>query len=328
MRLHGADSTHQGESRSPIGKIRQMRTLFGLEGLRPLPESTVCIGVFDGVHLGHRAVISAAVKIARKEQNPCVLFTFDRHPMAVLAPEKCPNELLPLEEKIRRIEKLDVDVCILAQFDEAFSSQSRDEFLKNVLINQLNSKQVVVGHDFAFGKNREGNGEWLSNHLPTTIVSPCENNRERISSTQIRNLIEEGKVERANELLGEPFLASGVVMKGQQLARKWGIPTINLALLTKQVIAGFGIYAGKAKTDFGNFNCAISVGNRPTIEDAGFSIEAHLLDYPGQDLYGTAVSIEFHRFLRTEAKFESVEELINQMKKDCIDARNVMEVNP
>lgn len=302
-----------------------MRTLFGLEGLRPLPESTVCIGVFDGVHIGHRAVIKKAVESARKNSRPCVLFTFDRHPMAVLAPDKCPKELIPLETKLKRIDQQNVDVCILAQFDEQFSSQTREEFFSNILIHQLGAKEVVVGHDFAFGKGRSGTGEWLTTQIETTIVPAQLLDGERISSTQIRQLIDSGKIETANRLLGDPFVASGVVMKGQELARTWGMPTLNLALLTQQVIPCYGIYAGRAQTEVGDFVAAISVGMRPTIEGAGFAIEAHLLDFPGDSLYGTAVVLEFHHFLRTEAKFASVEELTEQMKRDCIDAKARME---
>ena len=303
-----------------------MRTLFGMEGLRPLPESTVCIGVFDGVHLGHRSVIQRAVSMARENSRPCVLFTFDRHPMAILAPENCPKELIPLEWKLKRIDDQGVDVCILAQFDEEFAQQTRDEFLNNILVKQLSAKEVIVGHDFAFGKGRSGTGEWLAKQIPTTIVEARESEGERVSSTQIRQLIEAGSIEMANKLLGDTFLASGVVMKGQKLARTWGIPTINLALLTQQVIPGFGIYAGRALTEVGQYSAAISVGNRPTFEGAGFAIEAHLLDFPGVNLYGTAVVLEFHYFLRTEAKFDNVELLIEQIKLDCVEAKSLMEI--
>ncbi len=294
-----------------------MLTVFGLESLSAgWRESTVCIGVFDGVHLGHQALIRASTLDARESGRPCVALTFDRHPMSVLRPESAPKTVLPLSAKLAKIEGCGVDVLVVARFDREFAVIDAESFVSDVLKAKLRAASVFVGHDFAFGRDRGGDVEFLRARIPTEILSPIEHNGRRVSSTEIRNAIRNGDVGTADSLLGASFVLAGVVVRGNGLARQLGMPTINLAPVSDQILPAHGIYAGWAKTELGEFKAAISVGDRPTVEGAGFAIEAHLIDFPDVEIYGCDVTLSFTERVRDEVRFDSVEALVEQMHRD------------
>lgn len=304
-----------------------MLTSIGLPSFRRdrLPPLCVSIGVFDGLHLGHREVITAGLQDARGLGAPSAVLTFDRHPLALLRPDDAPPMLCSLGERLRLLEALGVDMAIVVPFDHQFASQSPEQFLNSVLREALNAQHVVVGHDFRFGKNRAGDAAWLSERFSTRVVPPVEVDGERVSSSRIRAMIAEGKLAEANRLLGRPFSIEGFVVPGNQLGATLGMPTANLAPLEGVAVPRNGIYAGTATVEGKVFPAAISVGERPTIPDAGFAIEAHLLDYAGGPLYGRAMRLEFGRRLRDEEHFQSVDEMLAQMRRDVEAVRHVVE---
>lgn len=304
-----------------------MLTSIGLPSFRRdrLPPLCVSIGVFDGLHLGHREVITAGIQDARGLGAPSAVLTFDRHPLALLRPGDAPPMLCSLGERLRLLEALGVDIAVVVPFDHQFASQSPEQFLNSVLREALNTQHVVVGHDFRFGKNRAGDAAWLSARFSTRVVPPVEVDGERVSSSRIRAMIAEGKLAEANRLLGRPFSIEGFVVPGNQRGATLGMPTANLAPLESVVLPRNGIYAGTATVEGKVFPAAISVGERPTIPDAGFAIEAHLLDYAGGPLYGRAMRLELARRLRDEEHFQSVDEMLAQMRRDVEAVRHVVE---
>jgi riboflavin kinase/FMN adenylyltransferase len=302
-----------------------MLTVFGLESISPgWNESTVCIGVFDGVHLGHQALIRGAVSEARANGRPCIALTFDRHPMSVLRPEFAPQTVLPLHARVEKIQQCGADVLVIARFDHKFASIEADRFIEEVLKSQLKAVSVVVGHDFAFGKDRGGDVEFLRTRIPTEVMPPYERSGRRVSSTEVRKAIASGQVSDAAELLGEDYCLYGVVVRGNRLAREIGMPTINLALATQQILPANGIYAGWAETEIGRFEAAISIGERPTVDGAGFAIEAHLLEFPDVEIYGHCVVLSFAHRIRDEEKFSSVEMMAEQMQHDVAEIKRVL----
>ena len=199
-----------------------MHVHFGVELLRAeWLDAVVCIGTFDGVHLGHQAVIRQSVEKARLKGLPCVLATFDRHPAAVLAPEKCPPSIASLQANLRHFEELAVSVAVVLTFDKALSETSAESFFQHVILESFHASSIVVGHDFAFGKNREGKPEWLSSRIETEMIPPFELVGVRVSSSMIRRAVQEGDMAKAMRLLGKPFEIPGIVIGGEKLGRTW-----------------------------------------------------------------------------------------------------------
>lgn len=279
-------------------------------------SAVVCVGTFDGVHLGHQKVISTAVERARASEQPCVLLTFDRHPAATLAPDDKPPAVATLDQNLEAFEKLGVPVCVVLTFDEQLSHVTASEFLDEILVSCLKAGELVVGHDFALGRGREGSTEWLAARIETTVVPPFQLDGRRVSSSEVRSAVADGRVERAGVLLGRPFAISGVVVSGQKLGHELGYPTINIARSDDQVTPGDGIYAGRCKTGLGEFKAAISVGLRPAVESDERTIEAYLLDFPGDEIYGQSVELLFHTRLRDQMYFDDLDSLKSQIKAD------------
>jgi riboflavin kinase/FMN adenylyltransferase len=302
-----------------------MQLALGFDSLTiDWPNCTLCIGVFDGVHLGHAAVISENVRRARNSGTPAVALTFDRNPLSVVAPQSAPKSILSPARKICKLAELGLDAVIIARFDDAFSLLTRDEFYESYLRKHLRATEICVGHDFAFGHKREGTAQWLAQRITTHIHPALEIAGEKVSSTLIRTAIACGDVKTAAEFLGAAYILSGVIVSGQKLGRQLGVPTANLSPIHDQVIPASGIYAGRASIGSDVYAAAISVGYRPTIAGAGFAVEAHLLDYGGGDLYGRAIDLEFAERLRDEARFDSETDLVIQMNLDIQKAREVM----
>lgn len=304
-----------------------MLTFFGLPDFQRdrLPPLCVSIGVFDGLHLGHREVVSAGMRDARDSGIPCAALTFDRHPLALLRPEQAPPMLCSLGERLRLLEGMGVDMAVVVPFDRKFASQSPDEFLSSVLRESLNAQRVVVGHDFRFGRHRVGDAAWLSERISTRVVPPVEMDSERVSSSRIRAMVASGDVEGAARLLGRRFSIEGFVVPGNRLGATLGVPTANLAPIEGIALPSNGIYAGVATVDGKAFPAAVSVGDRPTVPGAGFAIEAHLVDYVGGSLYGKAMRLEFARRLRNEERFDTTDAMLVQMRRDIEEVRHVLE---
>lgn len=298
-----------------------MQVHFGVDMLEPEWSGAVlCIGTFDGVHLGHQAVIRRAVEVAASEGLPAVLLTFDRHPAHVLAPDRCPKAVASLDENLTQFSRIGVQVALVLAFTRELSQTTADEFFQRVMVDHVRAKKIVVGHDFAFGKGRKGTPEWLAERIETEVVPPFMLEGNRVSSSAVRSEVAEGRVEHAGVLLGRPFAIAGVVVSGQRLGRELGYPTINLARSFDQVTPADGVYVGECETPHGTYRAAVSIGMRPAVSGTHRTIEAYLLDYPGNDLYGKGVVLSLLRRLREERNFDSLEALKAQIALDVAEA--------
>lgn len=297
-----------------------MQVHFGTDLLRAeWPRSVACIGTFDGVHLGHRAVIGKAVEQAKELGEPCVLLTFDRHPAAVLAPDRCPKAISPLQENLLLFRSMGVAAAVVLHFDAELSRMPAQKFLDSILINAVKADRLVIGHDFAMGHNRQGDCEWLAARIPTSIIEPFEVDGQRVSSSDVRSSVSAGDVSLAERLLGRPFAIEGIVVKGEQLGRQLGYPTANMARSFDQVTPADGVYAGFVTCSSGRYMAATSIGTRPAVGGTSRTIEPYLLDYPGDSLYGESVRLELVKFLRPEANFPNLDALVAQIARDVED---------
>jgi riboflavin kinase / FMN adenylyltransferase len=272
----------------------------------------VAIGTFDGVHVGHRAVIDGADTV----------LTFEPHPLRILNPEAAPKLIMPFEIKRDVIDGLGVDELVVIPFDEEFTRIEAEEFIDGVLVERLGAQQVSVGENFRFGTRARGDPEMLAAHgeFETRVVPLVEVDGETVSSTRIRALIAAGDVATAMRCLGAPFLYEGEVVKGDRRGgSELGFPTANLVPDDSLVVPGHGVYAGFAN----GHATAINVGVRPMFETGrGLLIEPHLIDFDG-DLYGQPLRVAFIERLRGERRFPSVEELIAQIRRDVEEAREL-----
>lgn len=301
-----------------------MQVHFGLGSLiAEWSSSVVCVGTFDGVHRGHQQVIGAAVRESRDRGVPCILVTFDRHPAAVLAPERLPGALSSLDQNLEQFASLGVSISLILPFDEALSQLTAQAFLDSILIGKLRASSVVVGYDFAMGHNREGDTKWLAERIATTVLPPFEVEGRRVHSSEIRALVKQGGVEAAGVLLGRPYELCGVVVRGHQLGRQIGYPTANIGRSMSQLLPADGIYGGRFWFLGGVFDAAISVGVRPAIGGGDRTVEAYLLDYPGDDLYGRSCRLSFNHLIREERNFESLEALSEQIAADVQQVRHL-----
>jgi riboflavin kinase/FMN adenylyltransferase len=278
------------------------------------------MGVFDGVHRGHQALISGAVSAAKEDDLPAVAVTFDRHPLRTLAPGKEPLPLANLSQNLEWMAPLGLAACLVLPFDEALAHTSAEDFLA-FLRTRVRVRELVVGYDFAFGRGREGTVDWLQGRVPAQVLSPVHTDGEAVSSSLIRSHVAEGRMEEAARLLTRPFTLRGTVVGGQRLGRTIGYPTINLAFSGPQLTPGDGVYSGSATTPIGEFRAALSIGMRPTVGGTHRTVEAYLIDYPGDSLYGNTVDLRVERRLRGEEKFDSLDSLVEQMARDVAASR-------
>lgn len=294
-----------------------MHLHFGVDLLAPEWSGCVaCVGTFDGVHVGHQALLTTAKEEAEKYELPTAVVTFDRHPAAILQPERKPPALATLEQNLAAFERAGVALALVLPFDHAMAQTTATDFLERVLKHPLKAVKLVVGHDFALGHGREGTAEWLAERIPTLIHQPVTVEARRVSSTAIRKAVATGEVGVAHRMLGRPYSLSGVVVSGQKLGRTLGYPTVNLARTNDQLIPADGIYAGQCRLRTGTYRAAISIGMRPAVGGKHRTVEAFLIDYPGREVYGEAIELEFWVRLRDEMDFPTLEDLKSQMAQD------------
>jgi riboflavin kinase/FMN adenylyltransferase len=311
-------------------------------GACPRPEtgSAVTIGAYDGVHLGHRAVIAEVRRRAAEQDLQSAVVTFDRHPASVVRPESAPRLLTDLEQKLELLATTDVDTCLVLTFDEVRAAESAEDFVHEVLVGCLNVKTVVVGEDFHFGNRRTGNVELLR-RMGAELGFEVEGielvgadgrvtDDGRVSSTAIRHALVEGDLGKANTLLGREHEVRGIVAHGDERGRELGFPTANVSVPGDVLLPTDGIYAGRFIRERDGrpgepHPCAISLGRRPTFyaEAHASLLEAHLLDFDG-DLYDERVRVRFVERLRGEERFESIDALIDQMQRDCDEVRSIL----
>lgn len=287
--------------------------------------SVVVIGVFDGVHKGHQALLNRAKVIA--EGRKIIALTFDPHPATVIAPERAPSLLTTLSDRVELLKIHNADQVAVMKFDEKFSHLTAENFVKQILIDQLQASTVIVGKNFTFGYKAEGKVENLVGHGFEVIALDLEDKDGfTISSTHIRSLIIEGNVEEARVLLGRPHRLEGIVVHGEARGRTIGYPTANLGEISEQTIPADGVYAGWLTVGINHWPAAISIGTNPTFDgERERQVEAYAIDQIGLELYDKKAAIEFGWRLRETLKFDGVESLIAQMKKDVDQARSLCE---
>lgn len=292
-----------------------------------MSEATVVvIGVFDGVHKGHQALLNRAKEIA--DGRSIVALTFDPHPRTVFAPDSVPPMLTTLADRVELLKIHNADQVAVMKFNEQFAAMSPEKFVEDILVKQLHSGAVIVGKNFTYGAKAAGTVETLkasgAEHGFSVDVQELAGGAEVISSSRIRNLVLEGKVTEARELLSRPHRLDGIVVHGEKRGREIGYPTANLGKIDGQTIPADGVYAGWLTAGINFWPAAISIGTNPTFEgDRGRQVEAYALDQVGLDLYDKEASIEFGWFLRPTLKFDSLDALLVQMKKDCDEARRL-----
>ncbi len=320
------------------GNLGPMEVVVGPEHcVAPVRGSAVTIGAYDGVHLGHRHLITGLRSMAEARHLDTIVVTFDRHPATVVRPESAPLLLTDLEQKLELLATTGVDRTVVVPFDETRANESAEDFVTEVLVEALGAKLVVVGEDFHFGHGRKGNVALLA-QMGTrygfdVVGLGLEEDRagEAVSSTRIRRLLADGDVGGASRLLGRHHQVRGVIVHGDgRRGPELGYPTANLDVPADVALPGEGIYACRYRRPDGSVHgSAASVGYRPTFRPREGTplLEAYLLDFEG-DLYGEEARVSFVDRLRDEERFVSVEDLIAQMAKDVAAARTVLENAP
>lgn len=287
----------------------------------------VALGTFDGVHLGHLAVIRRAVEEARVRGLRSVAATFDPHPRAVLAPGNEPKLLTTLDVREELLLGCGMDEMRVIRFDKELSRKSPWGFVGDVLVGALRAAVVVVGDNFRFGYKASGNFEDLRRCMKETggeaLAVPTYASGEAISSTRIRDLLLDGEAREATRLLGRPYAFRGEVVVGDKRGRTIGFPTANVLPDTRALVPGRGVYAGRVRVRDEWFGACTNVGVAPTFERRDSKVEAYLLDYEG-DLYGEVVDVSFVERLRPEKRFSDIEELKTQIARDVSQARKVV----
>ncbi len=300
----------------------------GRNGPRSVGPSAVAVGVFDGLHRGHQAVVGSLLEEARRRELVPTVATFDPHPTEVVDPARAPRRLGTLAQRFEGLERLGVEQVRLLSFTPAMAAESAEEFIERTLIGELDARLVVVGEDFRFGRGRRGDvamlrelGAGRFEVLATVLVGAGE----RYSSSAVRGHLAAGDVAAATELLGRPFVVRGTVVAGDRRGRELGFPTANLHFPARQAIPADGVYAAAAHFEEGWVAAAASVGRRPQFyEDGELLVEAHLLDFTG-DLYGRTLEVAFLARLRAQERFDSLEALIAQMDRDVEATRTAFQ---
>ncbi len=302
-----------------------MKLIRGLHNLEsPLPASAVTIGNFDGVHRGHQGVIRQLKRVATSAALPTVVIIFEPQPIEFFAPGRAPARLSRFREKIAYLKAQQIDFLLCLHFDRQLAEQTADEFVERILLERLNTRHLVIGDDFHFGKNRQGNFRYLQENCERFGFAVDETETlmldgERVSSTRIRQCIAAGDFDQAAELLGRPYSLSGRVAHGQKLGRKLGYPTINIKMGDKTLIVS-GIFAVRVKgIDNRALEGVASIGTRPTVAGVDTILEVYILDFD-RDVYGYSVEVEFLHKLRDEEKFDSLEELSFNIGRDTQNA--------
>jgi riboflavin kinase/FMN adenylyltransferase len=303
-----------------------LRSIAELESLRgPL---FLAIGVFDGVHLGHQAVISAATSHARAADGTPVVMTFDPHPLKVLRPQYAPHLLTATQHKIALIRDLGVEHLLVINFDKKFAATLPEEFVEELVTHSRPLREICVGHEWSFGKDRRGNLDLLKRlgaqfDFNVVGVPPVTVNGEVVSSTAIRQAVEKGDFAKAADVLGREYTILGTVTRGDNLGKKIGFPTANLSAHSEQFPPN-GVYFAEAWVNGVLHYGVINLGYRPTVNSGKSErvLEIYLLDFD-RDIYGEDVEVRFVHYLRPERKFESLESLAQQIELDVRRAREL-----
>lgn len=309
-----------------------MRIYHSIEDFTPLKNAVVTIGTFDGVHIGHRKIISRLEELAKATGGETVVLTFFPHPRMILHPEDESIKLInTISEKAELLEALGVEHLIITPFSRDFSNQSAEEYIRDILVKKIGTKTIVIGYDHRFGKDRQGGLNDLLTLGPVygfdVVEIPEQDVRDAaVSSTRVRAALLANQVDEANELLGYPFFVTGTVVRGDQIGRKIGYPTANIVVSERyKLVPTGGIFAVKVHAGGEVHNGMGYIGTRPTINGLTRNIEVNIFDFD-KDIYNQQIRVEFLHYVRGDIKFSSMDELIAQIEKDKAEVVKLLNV--
>jgi len=294
-----------------------------------MKNTIYALGFFDGVHVGHGALLAQCRRLADEQCCEAAAITFSSHPDTLVL-GKTPSLINTIEDRVQLLKEAGMDEVIVLPFDKKMQSMPWQDFL-TLLREHYGAAGLVCGHDFRFGNRGEGNARLLEaycaeNHMPCAVVPEQKLGDVTVSSTHIRSLLEKGEMEEAEKFLGHPHILTGEVVSGRKLGRTLGIPTANLSIPEGVVRLPFGVYACKATVDGGTYIAVTNIGNRPTVGGHRITVEPWLLDFEG-DLYGKPLTLSFYRFLRSEQKFPSLDALKEEICTNAAETRKFFENN-
>ncbi|AIN73168.1 bifunctional riboflavin kinase/FAD synthetase [Flavobacterium psychrophilum] len=300
-----------------------MKVFYSISDFKCEKKTVATLGTFDGVHLGHQKIISRLLNNTQNKHLESVVLTFSQHPRSVLQVESNIKLLNTNAEKIALLEKKGIDNLIIHPFDASFSELTGEDFVKNILVDQLNIKKIIIGYDHRFGKNRASDIHDLiyfgkKYHFDVEQISAKEIDEISISSTKIRKAIQDANIKLANQYLGYNYLFAGNVIRGQQLGRTIGFPTANISIEnTQKIIPKNGVYIVEGSWQGKNHQGMMNIGTKPTVDGKNTTIEVHFFNL-NEDLYNLEITISVCEFIRAEVKFNSIEELKRQLQQDKI----------
>ncbi len=291
-------------------------------------NSCLAIGAFDGLHKGHQLIINEAIKEARENNYPAAVLSFHPHPLEIIPGKTPPPSIVSRRQKISILEEMGVDYYFEQEFNQKFAQLKVEEFVNNILLDKIKVNTVVVGDDFRFAHKNEGNVEILSkladlHGFNTKIISQLHASDDRISSTRIRNLLEKGKIKRAESLLGRPYQICGKVIHGEKRGRQLGFPTANINLESNYALPPRGVYAVKVYYEREEYVGAANLGYNPTFDNKNISFEIYILDFEGK-IYNKRICVDFVEYIRPEKDFDNKNDLIKQMEEDVLYTRKIL----
>lgn len=311
-----------------------MKVYRGIDKFKKLPNAVVTSGTFDGVHIGHQKILSRLKKIAKSTNGETVLITYWPHPRLVLGSDSSIKLITAFEEKIKLLRRFGLDHLIIINFTKEFAKTTSSNFIKNIIVDGIGTKTLVIGYDHRFGHNREGSFEALSANsdkygFTVEEIPQQEIHHIAVSSTKIRNHLSQGEIHISNEYLGYPHCLHGKVVKGNQLGRKLGFPTANIKVNSElKLIPSLGSYAVKVELDDIEFNGMLNIGTRPTVNGSAstLTIEVNIFNFD-KNIYGTEITVKFIKLIRKEEKFDSLEALKGQLMLDKKTAQKILSAN-
>ncbi|SFD92715.1 bifunctional riboflavin kinase/FAD synthetase [Spirosoma endophyticum] len=302
----------------------------GLDDIQPIVNAVVTSGTFDGVHRGHQTILSRLTEVAKTIGGESVLITYWPHPRTVVSNDSLNLKLLTtLDEKIELLDQADVDHLVVIPFTRSFSQLTSEEYIRQILIEKIGTKKLVIGYDHRFGRDREGGFDYIQAHQREYGFEVEEIPRQDIeavgvSSSKIRAALNEGNIQSANQFLGRPYSLTGTIVKGRQLGRTIGFPTANMQVDDPvKLIPANGVYAVEVLYAGQTLGGMLNIGFRPTVAGTNQTIETYIFDFD-KDIYGEHLTLKFREFLRPEQKFDGLPALVAQLKIDEEAARNVL----
>jgi riboflavin kinase/FMN adenylyltransferase len=297
-----------------------MEIIFGIDQIKkPFINPVITLGNFDGVHLGHQRIFERLKVEASKIRGEAIVITFEPHPLKILSPKRCPPLITPFKKKSLLIEKTGIEKILCIEFSLAFAEISPTEFIRDILVEKVNAKRIIVGYNYHFGKGKSGDVEILKKtckdfSIGVEVVEALTIDHMIVSSSKIRELIQEGEVEKASKLLGRDYPVIGRVVKGAKRGYALGFPTANLEI-SEELYPKIGVYAVEVIWRDQSFKGLADVGYNPTFNTKTFSLEVHILNF-NHEIYGDEIQINFKKRIRDEIRFDSPSHLIDQIQKD------------